>query len=507
MRGLGRFQHYASLAAALVCFVVFVLAAAELHQDRVDHFAVEEADPIPAALSHVLYGAPIGLVDTGLLQYFMTTHGQSAAAAVDEAARNAVPTHDWRVPADGSGIGPPLSATLAFMLFGPHARSILWQFLALLGISTLSYVMRFRHERLWVAPVYLGGLTLWLLTMGGGGPLSINQAPLGGMRSYILIAILPVVHWCFELVAAEAASWREALTRGVLLAPQVAIFGFTIVVRYSPIAFVPAVIMSALLAVRYGTAKRAGLLSLLPLAALLACVYGLFPLSFPEQAQSGRLQSVVWHRAVVSLSINPAWPFPGLQDRYKCPLIPGALAHRGKDSIGHCVWFAAPMNQSLPVAEVAAGLYGADYERTMRDAFFDIAAHYPFETLATFLYYKPYWMIDQTLKALAPWPKAPTPVAVLAAIEMLLLVGFLAIAPPPERGVKLRAAKMIAAAIVLCALIPHLEAWTNPPTGQELTAGVICGAIVALWVGCRAALQRFAGPTSFDTRPASDAGI
>lgn len=492
MRGTGRFTKYASLAAA--CFVVFALAANALRQDRIGHFSIEEQGPIPAALSHLLYGAPIGFIDSGLLQYFQTSRNKSAAEAVAAAVRgDAAPTHDWRVSMDGSGIGPPLEVTLAFVLFGMHAHSILWLFLTLLGLSTGCYVIRFRRERLWVAPVFLGGSTLWLLTMGGGGPLSSSAAPLGGMRSYILIAILPVVHWCFELVADKSMSRREAVTRGVLLAIQVAIFGFAILVRNSPIALILAVIVSALLAARYGLAKRAALLSLLPLAAMLACLFGLVPLSFPDQMKSGRLHSVVWHRAVVSLSINPGWPFPGLQDRYECPLIKGGLGNPGADSIGHCVWFAAPMNQSRPIGEIVAGLYDADYERAARNAFFDISTRYPFETLATFLYYKPSWMFYETRIALAPWPEAPRGVVALAVVQMLMLAVFLAMAPSPDRDTQPRAGKMIAAVIVLSALIPHLIAWTNPPTGQELSAGVICGAIVTLWLGCRAAIRRFSG--------------
>jgi hypothetical protein len=54
------------------------------------------------------------------------------------------------MPIDGIGFGPPLSDTIAFALFGLHARSLLLLFLALLGVSAASYILRFRNERLWV---------------------------------------------------------------------------------------------------------------------------------------------------------------------------------------------------------------------------------------------------------------------------------------------------------------------------------------------------------------------
>jgi hypothetical protein len=505
---MGRFAYGASLTAAVACFVVFALAAAQLRQDRVDHFVCEEAGSIPTALAHILLGAPIGFTDSGISQYFLAFHGKSAAQVVDEAVRgDAVPTHQWRVSPEGNGIGPPLSAIVAFRLFGLHARSLLWLFLTLLGLSTLCYLVRFRHERLWVAPVFLTGLTLFLLTMGGGGPLSTDQAPIGGIRSYILVAILPVVHWCFELVADESSSWREAWIRGMLLAIQVAIFGCAILVRYSPSSLILAVIVSALLAARYGLAKRAALLSLLPLAVLLVCLYGVLPRAFPEVAASGRLETVVWHRAFIGFSSNPNWPFPGLHERYKCPLFPKGLWNDGGDTNGQCVWFAAPINQSRSAEEINADVYGADYDRAMRDAFFYVVFHYPFETLATFLYYKPYGMIYQTLRALTPWPEAPWPATALAAVQMLLLIGFLAIVPLSDGRAKPHAGAVIAVAIVLCASIPHMIAWTGPPTGQELTAGAIWGTITVFWIGLRAARRWFARRVSLGAGAASDAGV
>ena len=72
---------------ALVCFVVFAFAAVSLHQERMGRFSVEEEGPIPAALSHLLFGAPIGFADTGLLRYFRTSTAGSAAEAVERAAR------------------------------------------------------------------------------------------------------------------------------------------------------------------------------------------------------------------------------------------------------------------------------------------------------------------------------------------------------------------------------------------------------------------------------------
>ena len=454
-------------------------------------FSVEEEGPIPAALSHLLFGAPVGFADTGLLRYFKTSTAGSAAEAIERAAHGeAMRTHILQMPLDGIGIGPPLSATIAFALFGPHARSLLLLFLALLGLSTAGYVLRFRHERLWVAPVFLGALTVMLLTRATEMPLTAAEAPLGGERSYILLAILPTLHWCFELVAGASHSRREALNRGLLLGLQVTILGVAILVRYSPVCLIPAVLVSAVLGLRYGSARRAVLLCLLPVAGVMIFLYAVVPAVFPDQAASGRLQSLIWHRAFVSYGLNPDWPFPGVAEQYACPQVPGGITHRGTDGNGHCVWFAAAMNQSRPVAEVWAGIYGTQYELVMRDAFFDVVTRYPRETLATFLYYKPLKMIDATRRSLIPGPAMPPSVGALALLQFLLVAGFLATERGPGRGVEPKVGMTIVAALIISASVPHFLAWTNTAVGQELAAGAAALAIAGVWLGCRAVLRR-----------------
>jgi hypothetical protein len=477
---------------AVVCFAVFALAVLSLHQDRIGRFSVEEDGPIPAGLSHMLFGSPLGFVDAALIPYFKKPREESSTAEVVERVVHGdiAPTHDVRMPVDGIGIGPPLSDTIAFALFGLHARSLSLLFLALMGMSAIGYILRFRNERLWVAPVFLAALTFLLLTSGMAMPLWATEAPIGGERSYILLAILPTLHWCFEIVAGKSRSRREALVRGLLLAVQVTILGIAILVRYTPICLLLAVLVSALLGLRYGSAKRAVVVFLLPLAGLIIALYGVIPLSFPDQAESGRLRSLIWHRAFVGYGLNPEWPFPGLTEQYDCPQVDGGIAARMADGTAVCVWFAAPANRSRPAAEVWAEIYGAQYEAVLRRAFFDVAFRYPGKTLATFLYYKPWRMVNATRRSLIPWPLIPGSVVALAVLQLVLVAGFLGIEPASGRGIKLGAGGTIVSALVVSAFIPHLIAWTNPATGQELPAGVVCGAIIAVWLGCRAVLRR-----------------
>lgn len=148
------------------------------------------------------------------------------------------------------------------------------------------------------------------------------------------------------------------------------------------------------------------------------------------------------------------------------------------------------MNQSRPVAEVWAGIYGTQYELVMRDAFFDVVTRYPRETLATFLYYKPLKMIDATRRSLIPGPAMPPSVGALALLQFLLVAGFLATERGPGRGVEPKVGMTIVAALIISASVPHFLAWTNTAVGQELAAGAAALAIAGVWLGCRAVLRR-----------------
>jgi hypothetical protein len=489
------------LVLAAGCLVVFALAVLALHQGKIGRYTVDEQVSIPSALSHVLFGSPLGYVDAALIPYFQKRGQGTTAQLVEQIAHaDLAPTYDVQMPNFGVGIGPPLSTFLAFEIFGPHARSLALLFLALLGTSAIGYILRFRGERLWVAPVFLAASTFLLLTEGMEAPMWVLEAPIGGARSYILIAILPTLHCCFEFVASESKSRRTALFRGLLLGLQVVILGFAIMVRYTPICFILAMLVSALIGLRHGSIKRIVMVCLVPLAAMTVALYGVAPLAFPKQAEEGALRTLVWHRIFVGYQVNPDWPFPGLRDKYKCPAMPAGLGAQA-DQDGHCVWFSDPANQSRPTAEVAAGIYGAEYEAVMRRAFFDVAREYPGETLVTFLYYKPRMMAEQTRRSLMLWPAVPRRVMSLAVLELVLLAGFLAIEPAPKWCGKLGASATMVSALAVSVAIPHFLAWTNPATGQELATGAVFVAIVTVWLSCRTMLWLWRRVSPFRQAP------
>jgi hypothetical protein len=92
----------------------------------------------------------------------------------------------------------------------------------------------------------------------------------------------------------------------------------------------------------------------------------------------GRVFANVWHRAFVSLSIHPDWPFGNLREVYDCTkVIPEGLTRRLHDPNGECVWFADPANRNRSMGELLEGVFGHSYEATLRRALFNVIHRIP----------------------------------------------------------------------------------------------------------------------------------
>jgi len=90
-------------------------------------------------------------------------------------------------------------------------------------------------------------------------------------------------------------------------------------------------------------------------------------LAFPEFAAQGRLYGLVWHRAFIGFVENPAWPFPGMREKYDCSAqIPDGLAPGVLDRNGLCVWDAYGPNRTRSMEEVGNELFDGNYEAALR---------------------------------------------------------------------------------------------------------------------------------------------
>jgi len=218
-------------------------------------------------------------------------------------------------------------------------------------------------------------------------------------------------------------------------------------------------------------------------------------LSAPDYAKSGRLSPVFWHRVVISLSINPAWPFGDIAQMYDCHLLsPAGIQGINGDQLGHCIWIDYVSRHDMSDREIGAGLYGGQYEAAMRGAFIDIARRYPGEALKTFFYYKPRLILStldvvlQTKMSVFP----PLAIALLVAAlgnMFVCLVGPAGVLASGRRHIILAGTLLFTASTIP----PYLVAWADPGTIAELaffsifSAGLAMG---ALCLGIRAVLRQ-----------------
>jgi hypothetical protein len=431
------------------------------------------------------------LIDSSLRQYFfdqaLALH-LSAEQAVEEAVHGSISqTHNLVIAEDGNGVGFIVAAELAFALFGPHARALPLLFVLLVGLSAACLLLRYHDERMSAVPTVLLAMSLLLIT-----PISSDvaspQAAIGGIRYYAVVGILPALHWCCEFMDAGSPYPIVGSKRWALLSIQVAILGLSILVRGSPIYLLVSVIIAAAFALwrHCGKADRRQRLTVLfvPIAALSVGLVVLPRLAFPEYVKSGRLYNIVWHRVFVSLSLHPDWPFPGVHEKFVCPEIPEGIIKWGGDRNGHCAWVVYAHSHAMSPEALIAKVYDSEYEAALRGAFFDVIRANPREAFETFFYYKPRNTLLQTAATLRPYfSDATRSIGPLVALQILLVIAFIVARPPPA---PLRDAGC--RAVVLClflipALLPQWIAWTSMTVSADLFAYLLCGCIIALWLG------------------------
>jgi hypothetical protein len=373
----------------------------------VDHF------PIAAAVSNLVYGAPIGTIYSGVLKPFVTGAGPTRQA-LGETARGKTETGPLlNVNPQGFGIGYTVVTTLAMLIFGLRLSSMTYILIGLMGISTFVFLLRYRDDRLFSVPLYFFSLTFMLFTPLVTNPTIAERIPIGGIRYFTLLAILPAMHIFWEFVDLPKSKPATTTVNLALLGVQLLLVTVVIIVRGSAGYLLGALTVAYVLALRACRGNPAGLRDLLCKGAFMAVLGAVFVGSFylwvPEAyRESGRTMGVFWHRVLVGLGANPAWPFGNLRDtysscapympqRYNTPqsLVPGIL-----DWNGRCIWWAYALDHGLKPGEALEEIFGGRYESVMKQAFFEIAREYPREVWETFIYYKPILILTSIRKLL-----------------------------------------------------------------------------------------------------------
>jgi hypothetical protein len=454
-------------------FVIYASAVLALHQYHDNTFCCERVG-LAAAVSNVVYGAPLGKVYPAI-QAQLLDMGASVEEVFDRVTHLSPPPQNaMTAQPDGNGIGFIVAASWAMRLFGPHLFAIPLFMLGLLALSAAIFLWRFPDDRSAVVTVSFLALTLMLCTPLVWDPGIAGQISIGGIRYFSLLAVVPAFHIVLEL--AEQGGGGSAKKRDfVLLAGQTFILVLAVLVRGSAAFVAGPILLVGLVKMWRSRGNRNEMRSLRRKAVVIAMVGAVFVGSLlavlpSRYLRDGRVTTVFWHRVVISLGLNPAWPFGNLREVYHCEnggnpegLVPGA-----GDRNGGCIWWHWVGTHDIPTGAAVGGIYGRQYESVMRAAFFDIMHLYPREVLATFLYYKPKWLL-QSMEYI--WLNSGFKSSILTVLVIAGFVNFVGLLIVPARvlaGTTMLRLTGLGLLFGSFTIPSYLVAWATPHTIADL---------------------------------------
>jgi len=218
--------------------------------------------------------------------------------------------------------------------------------LALMAVSSGALLWRFGARSAVLILLYFVALTLLLFTPAVWEPRVASEVPIGGVRYFCVVGTLPAFHLAAEFLDLGSPLRQLGWQRFCLLAVQTAILVLAVLTRTSNAGLAAALALVWL----YGVSRRrqdfSGIRRRLADGALVAVtaggLFGLIAVLLPPQSFSeGRITGMAWHRAFISLGLNPAWPFGNLREAYNCdyPETPGLHLEPGLlDANGACIW-------------------------------------------------------------------------------------------------------------------------------------------------------------------------
>lgn len=464
---------------SIASFFLYALAVLALHQDRATGWSIEAQGPIPVAISHLVYGTPLGALDHNVWMKFLHPNGVSVQEMVSAAAAGFIPRSQTDpFSTDGIGAGSSLFATLAMWMFGIKILSLVVFYISFVWISVLAFVWRYQDKRLLVVPFYFFVATVMLLTPLADSSSGISQNPIGGNRYFAMAAFLPTLHIFFELVEHYDGVRRKLPFSNCLLLFVQGILLFGALLVRSSTGYLLGGLLLALIWRLYLDQKRRVLLT--PLAyksAIVGSALVLWALlvaaSMPAYVYSGRTLGNFWHRAFISFSIHPGWPFGDLRRQYDCTkYIPEGLNREHEDRNGHCIWWVYPPNATRPPSEVLQGTYGGEYEKALRNAYFYVVAHYPQQAFELYFFIKPRMIKDTLTQAwnyLFQISQAPVTrsLFVILLAQLAVFISFIISTALIAHTVVDR--RMIIFPIFfLLSLAPRLVAWSSWQTGADM---------------------------------------
>ena len=427
-------------------------------------------------MSHEVYQAPLGAIYRGVLAGFLDRATPVQRTLERTVNKNIEPGELLKVAQDGNGIGHVIFATAAMHIFGPQIYSLVFTFLLLVLISSAAFIWRYQDRRLLFVPLYFASLTVLMFTVIGVDFGEMSNIAIGGIRYFSLFAVMPAAHIFLELADITKSGLRLTARNAALLGIQTLLFTIAIIIRSSAAYLLGAIGLAWLVMIVAHRRQRPESRNIVGkgayIAALGAAFIAIFYLSVPgDYKATGRTMGIFWHRAVISLGTNPAWPFGDLRKIYDCPeLIPEGLVHGIRDRSGQCIWFSLGRNRHVPAPELIAHIYDREYEGAMREAFFDIARSYPRQVLETFFYYKPLNLLDTVAGSLAlDFNRQPFLMAIVFLAQVAVTIIFVVSAMSVARERQAQPLVRILALFFLWSLLPQFVAWSSPHTSADLS--------------------------------------
>jgi hypothetical protein len=385
---------------AVASFLLYAVGVLALHQDKMAGWALEAEGSLPVAVSHLVYGRPLGAVDQNIFQplersimrtpqqedeKFSHPDGSTVQHALAMVARGTIPPGQLTMDGthDGVGVGSNLFGTLAMWLFGIRLSSIILFYLGFVGVSVCAFVLRFRDQRLLILSVYFLAVTIMLLTPLCTSAEGVAQTPIGGNRYFVLAALLPAMHIVFEITEGRDpnASQRKVADMLALFVQAILLFA-ALLVRSAASYVLGALLIVFIYRLYKVRRERESVISLGGAGVIVAAAFGFWAIfvvaASPSYVNTGRALGNFWHRAVRSFDMHPEWPFDNLSQVYDCRnYAAGGLGAVRGDGTPQCIWFAYPPNRYRPVPDLGSGLFSSKYDKVLRQAYFYILTHYP----------------------------------------------------------------------------------------------------------------------------------
>jgi hypothetical protein len=485
------------IAIAIASFAIYAWAVVLVETTHPQNAWSVEADAeIPAALSYAVYGTPLTVTLKSVLDRF---HGisplfgnQGGADGIDQAVRDTAqgemaPGMQLDTPLSGNGIAYPIFASFAMAALGARLASLYIGFLLIMAVSNVFFLLRFQDARAVLGPIVFTALTVMLATPLVTDGFVASQVPIGGIRYFSIAGMVPCIHIWFELGDNSQVTRSRHWYHLVLLALQTVILSFVMLARVSFMAIAAQLVLLLTIQIwrlRREQRPRAVVTLAFAAAVSLTFIIGL-KFSLPDFAQIQSLSGSLWDRAFIGLTFHPAWPFPGLREKYDCTYaIPKGLSQSTiRDQNAHCVWASQPTNRLQPPSVVNAQVHSAECEEVLRGAFIDVVYTYPRQIMALMIKYRPL-MVLSTLRDGMQIDWANSSIALRSLIMLqaglyLLLVrsGIRAGAPqvPPSA--------CFTFVLALFALPALLMAWSSLWTSVELIFAVWAGGFALLGLG------------------------